>query len=327
MRSAGEDTVLTCTKCQTSVNSELATAVPPQLTEYIDEDSCQVSLLDVPSTKTLVAVLLRKGQPLNMTKVKKAFPDASYANLNRPLDEWNSLSVLMDETCMSLDEESLHHLLTNSLRGHSPHDTWPAPPAYRVGDYRIAVAGQPCRKCHTALTASTSIEVGHTFLLGTKYSQALEGTFARTQDTSQAKVPYQMGCYGIGVSRLIGAIAECTADAKGLRWPLSVAPYQVCIIALDPSTIDMSRSLLEGANVDSVVDDRYNLSFGRRMRDAELIGYPYIAVFGKRWRESGEVELHERVSGNVRYTEPGKLASMLHARVDGPSASSSSSPS
>ncbi|CAG8768501.1 21361_t:CDS:1, partial [Gigaspora rosea] len=132
------------------------------------------------------------------------------------------------------------------------------------------------------LKSNRAIEVGHTFLLGTKYSDPLKATFAPENPLYKGELlSIQMGCYGIGVSRMIAAIIESSHDSKGIIWPPSVAPYRVCIIpgGDEPEITEKTRSLYDfltsecdGLNDEVLIDDRMNLSFGYRMKDAELLG-------------------------------------------------------
>ncbi|CAG8617306.1 4319_t:CDS:2, partial [Racocetra persica] len=163
------------------------------------------------------------------------------------------------------------------------------------------------------LTSNRAIEVGHTFLLGTKYSDPLKATFAPENPRHNGELlSIQMGCYGIGVSRMIAAVVESSHDSKGIIWPPSIAPYRVCIIPSgdDPEITEKTRSLYDfltsecdGLNGEILIDDRMNLTFGYRMKDAELLGYPWLMIIGKKFLESGKIEIHERHNNQRRYLE------------------------
>ncbi|RKP10002.1 prolyl-tRNA synthetase [Thamnocephalis sphaerospora] len=165
------------------------------------------------------------------------------------------------------------------------------------------------------LSARRAIEVGHTFLLGDKYSRPLEATYqpvatTSTGATTSAQVPIQMGCYGLGVTRALAAIAQATHDEHGLRWPWSIAPYRVCVIPLQLSgkntagdeqlladaqrLQDQLETEVPGLRGEVVLDDRRGLSPGWRLKDAELIGYPWLVVLGRAWARDGRVELQRR---------------------------------
>ncbi|PKK74428.1 class II aaRS and biotin synthetase [Rhizophagus irregularis] len=154
------------------------------------------------------------------------------------------------------------------------------------------------------LIGHNAIEVGHTFLLGTKYSEPLKATFAPETPQNMGELrPIQMGCYGIGISRMLAAIIESSYDEHGIIWPSSVAPYRVCIIPNSDEPLiqqatrnlfDLLTSISHELNGEVLIDDRTNLSLGYRIKDSELVGYPWMMILGKRFLESGRVEIHER---------------------------------
>jgi len=141
------------------------------------------------------------------------------------------------------------------------------------------------------------IEVGHVFKLGTKYSERLGAVFLDAQGRQQ---PMIMGCYGIGLSRLMSAIAEQHHDEHGLIWPVSIAPYQVHIIPISASNaqqMELSLKLYEEltqAGVEVLLDDRDERP-GSKFNDADLIGIPYRIIIGKSAAQ-GQVEWVERAS-------------------------------
>lgn len=160
--------------------------------------------------------------------------------------------------------------------------------------------GNSCPKCSAGiLDTRKALEVGHTFHLGTRYSSPLGASVATR---SGANVPMQMGCHGIGVSRLIGAIAEHSADSKGLMWPRIVAPYEVAVLhaaGLGPEAAELCGSIITAGRdeaVDVVLDDR-QLSVPWKLRDADLVGYPVVVVVGKAMREDGTCEVQCRRFG------------------------------
>ena len=295
--SAGEDELIHCPICLYTANSELAISLPADSSTCVDAHDCIAYLLDVPSTRTLVVVLLPEDKALNLVKIRQLHTDARFVSATQPLSNCKSLQVLVDETCKSLDAESIQAVLDKRLAGNPLHTSRAIIPLYNIGDFRIAKAGEICPKCSGTLRSSASIELGHTFLLGTKYSKSLDATFARINDPQQTRQPYQMGCYGIGITRLIGAIAEICCDERGLYWPPSVAPYRLCIVALEPDSWEELLPSLVSFLHDIVVDDRHDQTYGKRMTDAEIIGYPCVIVLGKRWRERKEIELYDRKTG------------------------------
>lgn len=125
-----------------------------------------------------------------------------------------------------------------------------------------------------------------------------------------------MGCFGIGVSRLLGAIADSTADDKGLVWPGSIAPFAACAIVLDAGYLEDFKSAVENLPCDILVDDRFGHSFGQRIKDAELVGYPRIIVVGRGWAKEKLLEIHDRKAGSRVEVRVNELESLLADVLD-----------
>jgi prolyl-tRNA synthetase len=164
-------------------------------------------------------------------------------------------------------------------------------------DLRTVSAGEPCVKCGKPLKIRRAIEVGHVFKLGTKYSEKLNATFL---DVDGSRKPPVMGCYGIGVTRMLQAIIEQGNDKDGVIWPLSVAPYQVCItplgIAPESETMKLAEKLyaeLVAKGVDVILDDRDDRP-GVKFKDSELVGFPIRIGIGEKSLMKGEVEIKPR---------------------------------
>ena len=321
---AGEDTLITCPTCATTANSEMARSAVPLPDSLLDADDCTATLVDLPEIQSLGIAITRNRDSLNLIKIRKRHPNARPVPLGRPLDDWNTIAILLDEACSSLDEETVMEVVEKALGGQSPSSIWPQPPSYDVTDLRTAQGGEACIKCRRPLLAETSIEIGHTFLLGTKYSKALDASFARSGliagDQQQSRAFFQMGCYGIGVSRLLGAIAEVCADAKGLIWPVPVAPYEVCLLATSQTiarevlaALPSPTPSVHGEKQDVVVDDRYEMSFGKRMKDAELSGYPFLVVAGRHWQQEHKLEVQIRATGDSTLCTAENLLAVLAA--------------
>ena len=169
-------------------------------------------------------------------------------------------------------------------------------------DLRLVQAGEPCHKCGKPLKVQRAIEVGHVFKLGTKYSQALN---ARFLDESGKQQPTIMGCYGIGVTRTLQAVIEQSHDANGIIWPISVAPYTVCITPLNvvPESAVMQRAEqiyadLTARGVDVILDDR-NDRPGVKFKDSELVGFPIRVGIGEKSLAKGEVEIKPRAGALI----------------------------
>ncbi|KAF3939485.1 hypothetical protein ABW19_dt0206236 [Dactylella cylindrospora] len=171
--------------------------------------------------------------------------------------------------------------------------------------------GDTCPKCKDGeLSAVKTTELGHTFYLGTRYSEPLKAQVGFVDDKGvQSRVNMQMGCYGIGVTRLIAAIAEAMRDEKGLCWPKAVAPYSVVVVYTSKKG-EEGDVLKDGAEEvydeiveenrwledDIVLDDREE-SVARKMKEADLIGYSVIVVVGKSFHEERLIEVQERRTG------------------------------
>lgn len=160
--------------------------------------------------------------------------------------------------------------------------------------------GDPCPRCGRPLKGARGIEVSQVFQLGTKYSEAMGATFA---DENGEEKPFIMGCYGVGVSRTLAAVVEQHNDEHGIIWPVSIAPYEVSIVPLDPkmdecaAACDAISSALCEAGIEVVVDDRDERP-GVKFADNDLMGFPYQIVIGKRGLKNGAVELKDRATGD-----------------------------
>ena len=168
-------------------------------------------------------------------------------------------------------------------------------------DLRNAQEGDPCPRSDGTLQIVHGIEVGHVFKLGTKYSVALGAEFV---DEKEERHPMIMGCYGIGVNRIIAGLAETQHDANGLIWPLAVAPYEVLLIPLnvaEAETNELSDKFyaeLQAAGIDVLVDDR-DARPGFKFKDADLIGIPLRVIIGGKGLKDGVVEVKWRTDAEA----------------------------
>ena len=187
----------------------------------------------------------------------------------------------------------------------------------QFGDFRRVRVGEPCPKSGQPLKIARAIEVGHVFILGTKYSDKFGAVY--TDDQKQTK-PMVMGCYGIGISRTMQAIIEQSHDADGIIWPWSVAPFQVLVCLLDPqdaTAAEVAKQLAavaEKAGADVLVDDRAERP-GVKFKDADLIGIPLRLTVGGKGLKEGIVELkwrHQKEVAKVPLAEaPARLAAAV----------------
>ena len=258
-----------------------------------------------------ILILIRGDDQLNETKLlaktgavaaRPATPEECFATLgakpgslgavvNGPAD----VKVFADERLQGANDmttganEDGFHLKNVSIERDIKVSAW--------FDLRTVSAGEPCAKCAKPLKIKRAIEVGHVFKLGTKYSEKLGATFL---DADGARKPSVMGCYGIGVTRTLQAIIEQGNDKDGVIWPLSVAPYTVCItpLAIAPESEAMKLaekfySELTAKGVDVILDDRDERP-GVKFKDSELVGFPIRIGLGEKSLAKGEVEIKPR---------------------------------
>ncbi len=167
------------------------------------------------------------------------------------------------------------------------------------GDFTYPTAGDKCINCGEELNFEKGIEVGHIFKLGKKYSTKLNATFL---DKKGKKKPFVMGCYGIGVSRMLAAVLEQMHDENGIIWPPSIAPFMVDLIITNVedeylrTTCEKIYKDLKKSNIEVLYDDR-NVRVGVKFKDAELIGIPLRLIVGKKYMDSKKVEVEYRKDG------------------------------
>ena len=258
----------------------------------------------------LFMVLLRGDHELNEIKVNKiaglgAFRFATDAEIQvacgspvgylGPVGLPTSVQVIADRTVANMSDFVCG---ANAEGFHLTGVNWGRDvPEPLVADVRNAVLGDPSPDGKGTVEICRGIEVGHVFQLGTRYSEAMKCTYLDENGKAQAMV---MGCYGIGVTRLLGAAIEQGHDERGIIWPISMAPFEVVIC---PVGYDKSDAVREAANrlhqellaagVDVVLDDRGERP-GAMFADWELIGVPYRVVIGERGLKEGQVEFQGR---------------------------------
>ncbi|RJQ33399.1 MAG: proline--tRNA ligase [Actinobacteria bacterium] len=164
-----------------------------------------------------------------------------------------------------------------------------------------AKEGDNCPRCSGSTETTRGIEIGHIFQLGTKYSEAMGATYI---DKGGKSLPIVMGCYGIGVTRLMAAAVEQNNDEKGIIWPRNLSPFVVSIIQLDMESKELTKmadkvyELLSKAGIETIYDDRQERP-GVKFADSDLIGFPYQVVIGKKAASQGKVELKTRANQKV----------------------------
>ncbi|MBR1828410.1 MAG: proline--tRNA ligase [Atopobiaceae bacterium] len=293
----------------------------------VSERACRKSFAIIAEDETPVLCLLPGDHELNEVKAEHAFGHydvmdeeqmATYGLVKGymgPIGADERVRVVADVSLreseswlVGANEEGWH------IKGAKPGrdftvDEWL--------DLASAKAGDTCPKCGAPLKSARGIEVSQVFQLGTKYSEAMGATF---MDEDGSEKPFQMGCYGIGVSRTLAAVVEQHHDEQGIIWPVCVAPYEVEIVPLetaDDLVWPAAQRVAEGltaVGVEVVVDDRKERA-GVKFADADLMGFPYQVVCGKRAVKNGNVEVKERATGERSEVALDEVVSFLAKKV------------
>ena len=253
------------------------------------------------------AVAARPATPEEIVPLLGAKPGSLGAVVNVPAQA----KVLADERLNGANDmttganEDGFHLRNVSIERDIKVTEW--------HDLRTVTAGEPCVKCGKSLKIRRAIEVGHVFKLGTKYSEKLNATFLGEDGQRRPSV---MGCYGIGVTRTLQAIIEQCNDKDGIIWPMSVAPYQVCItplnVAADNPCMQLAEKIyaeLTAQGVEVILDDRDDRP-GVKFKDADLVGFPIRVSIGEKSLAKGEVEIKPR-HGAVQLAKAGEAAAAV----------------
>lgn len=347
----GEDTIVHCGGCGYAANLELAESalavVDPgdaftapalaetpgvrtiaQLTRFLNVTPKQiVKSIALLADERPVLVLVRGDREMNETKVKRLLGAADVqlmseleiAGLLRsapgfigPVNIPENVTIVADEEVRGLRDIVVGaNELDRHWTGVTPERDFRID---RYGDLRSAADGDRCCRCGQPLLFDKGIEVGHVFKLGTRYSEAMRASFL---DDSGRSLPYIMGCYGIGVSRLLAAIVEQHHDESGIVWPESIAPYRVHLIVIqpkDPVQLKLAERLyrdLQASGVEVLFDDRSERP-GAKFADADLIGIPLRITVGKRAAD-GIVECKRRNEPDSFELEAAKLDEHLQS--------------
>ena len=202
---------------------------------------------------------------------------------------WDNSVYGVKNMVVALNEPDYHYINANPGRD------------YEYGEFvdvAEVVEGDPCPQCGSSLKVRRGLELGHIFLLGTRYSEPMKAYFT---DPEGNEKPIIMGCYGIGISRIMSAVVEQYHDDKGIKWPIPVAPFELEIICLnmsDHQLTEVAEKLYieaEEKGIEVIYDDREE-SAGFKFADADLVGFPYRIVVGRKVKE-GKVELQRRATG------------------------------
>ena len=329
---SGEDAIVRCEACGYAANlerAEVGATAAPQSADAPDE----LEVVDTPGATTIehisrmlgcgpermiktlilmadespLAVLVRGDHDLNEVKLKRflgadavtmADPDTIRRVTGAPVGFAGPVGlkarIVADQAVPAIangvtgaNDADKHLTGVNTPRDFQ---------ASEVGDLRFATDGDPCPRCGARLTLSHGIEVGHVFKLGTKYSDALGALY---QDADGNGHPIVMGCYGIGVNRILAARIEDNYDKDGIVWSQALAPYDVEVLPLNMANAEVSAAAekiygdLQQAGLEALMDDR-DARPGFKFKDADLIGLPHRVVVGDRTLAQGCAEIQVR---------------------------------
>ena len=333
----GEDQLVYCPSCGFSANYEMAgfarageksqdSSVEIKLSEVFTPGTTNIKslseFLKVPadliiktmllkeSQGTIVAVLLRGDKELNLAKCEKFLgkklellsESDSAGNFSigflGPVNLDSSIAIIADYSI-----EGKKNLVAGANRQdyHLTGVNYPRDfKVFQWGDFSFPAIGDLCINCKNELKFEKGIEIGHIFKLGTRYSEKMDAMFL---DKDGKLKPFIMGCYGIGVSRIMAAVIEQLFDQKGIVWPLSIAPFLVNLIAInmeDESIFKASEdiySCMLNNEIDVLYDER-NVRAGVKFKDSDLIGIPLKVIVGKNYIENKKLEIETRKDGS-----------------------------
>ncbi len=279
----------------------------------------------------LVALLVRGDHELNEIKVEKLAGVASplqFANeedilhacgchagsigaigLKMPLIADRSVTTMADFVC-GANQDGKHYKNVNWGRDLA------LPP---IADIRTVVEGDPSPDGKGTLTIARGIEVGHIFQLGTKYSEAMKAGVINEGGKNQIMI---MGCYGIGISRVVAAAVEQNHDERGIIWPVNLAPFQVAICPMNMHKSERLREATErlyeslvNAGIEVLLDDR-KVRAGFMFSDMDLIGIPHLLVMGDKGLDAGTVEYKARTAEAAEDIAMADIVKFIKAKLD-----------
>jgi prolyl-tRNA synthetase len=355
---SGEDAIAYCPDSDYAANVELAEAVAPAAPrapaggpmEKLPtpgatrcEDVAALFGIGIDRTVKAIAVmhdtefcllLLRGDHMLNEVKAAKVpglspFRFATESEIQRhlgcipgfigPVGAPLSVRIIVDRTVAAMHDFVCG---ANEADAHLRNVNWgrDLPEPTLQADLRNVVAGDASPDGKGLLRIQRGIEVGHIFQLGSKYSEAMKATFL---DENGATLPMQMGCYGIGITRIVAAAIEQNHDARGIAFPLPMAPFAVCVVPIGyqksaavREAADRLYAELLAAGIDTLLDDRAERP-GVLFADMDLLGIPLRVVLGERGLRSGMAELKARLDPEPQDVPLEGLVAQLKERVVG----------
>lgn len=317
----GEDNVWSCSSCSYVANEELvekkAPKAPGKDTPWAHGEPLIFTGITLDRKSTIKIVVPRPhhltiseppswnriSEYVNMHAAKRFAPE-----LDTGIEAGTLAKFLTAHQPNSQDRNIIDQFFENHTEMLDSSRENDARSEVHHGDLTPTRQGDACPRCpHGSLSVQKAIEVGHTFHLGTRYSEPLSALVA--VPSSNEKQPIHMGCHGIGVSRLVGSIASLLSDDKGLNWPRAVAPFEAVVVTTPQVREEDSISIydsLQSSSIDIVLDDRAK-PLGWKLRDADLIGYPIIIVLGKAWKEERCLEVQCRRLGVKKVIQEGEV--------------------
>jgi prolyl-tRNA synthetase len=349
----GEDEIVACQGCKYAANAEVARTRMPEVTPLAQ--ASKIESVSTPGQKTieqvskflhknptsflkslvyragdqLVLAVVRGDHEVNEVKLARALGLAEVFLAEGPDVEKATGAVVGFAGPVGFkgkiiaDREAAS--VTSGICGANQVDTHLTNVVFdrdfsaEVAEIRSVVDGDACPECGAALKKYRGIEAGHIFVLGTHYSAKMGAHYL---DKNQQKQILVMGCYGIGVSRLVAAAVEQHNDANGINWPMSIAPYQIHIVQMGESeavvaAVHKLEQQLSALGVEVLVDDRDERP-GVKFKDADLIGIPLRITVGEKALAQGNIELKPRSELDPKKIELVPLeqaATLLHAKV------------
>ncbi|MCP4173203.1 MAG: proline--tRNA ligase [Fuerstiella sp.] len=300
---------------------------PPKAGYSVSGDSADAND-DESNPPKAVAVLVRGDHEVNEGKVRRALGTSSLeladeATIERVTGAPTGFAGPVGIKCDYIADHDVA-MVTSAITGANEKDahlTGVIPGTHfeltETHDLRNAIADDSCPRCDGTLETVHGIEVGHVFKLGTKYSESLDAVFL---DREEKKHPIIMGCYGIGVSRVVAAIVETCHDDGGIIWPKSVAPYTVELIPLnikDEATMTAANKIYEelsAGGIDVLMDDRDQRP-GFKFKDADLIGLPIRVIIGGKGLKEGNSEVKLRTESQATKVPIGETCEYVRRLV------------
>lgn len=349
----GEDEILLCPGCGYAANAEKAEFTPPPA---ISSEPAAMEKIATPDKKTIadlaaflgieerqtvkavfykadgapVFVAIRGDLDVNEVKLKNALKAQDVEPMDEPMVKrlglvagsasavgLSGMKIVADPTATEspnlvagANEEGFHYLNTNHGRD------WKAD---LVANIALARAGDLCATCGTALEVRRGMEMGHVFKLGTVYSDSIGVQYL---DEAGERHPCVMGCYGIGVERMLAAVIEANHDENGIIWPAAVAPYDAHVVVLNgdqehvTAALDELEATANAARLSLLVDDRGD-SAGIKFKDADLLGLPARLTLSPRSLEKGGVEFRNRRTGETSVVPLNEAVAGIRALFEG----------